>query len=386
MKRFYLFALAAFSIFLIGCGGGSSSTTTSGSGSNGALSSSLPDFDLEVNFANNATPTFDANGNFQFNLNVRGNNQVTAPIALSLSNPPMGVTATFSPASVTASAAGVPVKATIHSNDPTINTEITLSGKSGTLERFATIRPNPYVAPSGFSIVIKHVSSDDGALIRTFDVVLSQTFGSGEIALRVDKNDLTTTEYPTFPTTLPADTVYSGLPAGYTFAPGETSKTFRVTVELPISVSFGAYGFGVTAARGGRTEKAPIGIAYTGGSTFSVSGFTTLTGLNMKVDYTLTPKSATYVGAVTIDRGPDGTLTDIETGGILTALPSGATVTGLPTTLTFDGTGTAKTASFNIKLPDGTSTLFPFGIRAISKFPNGMTASESVLKLDYFSR
>ncbi len=223
-------------------------------------------------------------------------------------------------------------------------------------------------------------------MIRTFDAVLSQTFGSGEIALSVDKNNLTTTEFPTFPTTLPVDTVYSGLPAGYTFAPGETSKTFRVTVELPISVSFGAYGFGVTAARGGRTEKVPIGIAYTGGSTFSVSGFNTLTGLNMKVEYTLTPKSANYVGAVTVDRGTDGTLTNIETGAILTALPSGVTVTGLPATLTFDGTGAARTASFNVKLPDSTSTNFPFGIRLASKFANGTTAGESVLKLDYFSR
>ncbi len=153
MKRIYLTSLALITVCLIGCGGGSSSTTTSGSGSNGALSSSLPDFDLEVNFANNVTPTFDANGNFQSDMNVRGNNQVTAPIAISLSNPPAGVTATFSPASVTASAAGVPLKATIHSNDPTISTEITLAGKSGTLARFATIRPNPYVAPSGFSIV-----------------------------------------------------------------------------------------------------------------------------------------------------------------------------------------------------------------------------------------
>ena len=84
---------------------------------------------------------------------------------------------------------------------------------------------------SGFSIVIKHVPTDDGALIRTFDVVLSQTFGSGEIALSVDKNNLTTTEFPTIPTTLPVDTVYSGLTAGYTFAPGETSKTFRVIVN-----------------------------------------------------------------------------------------------------------------------------------------------------------
>ena len=386
MKRFYLFALAAFSIFLIGCGGGSSSTTTSGSGSNGSLSKSLPDFYLAVNDEAGQTLVFDSSGNATLTMKVRGNSFVASPIVLTLSNPLAGVSATFEPASVTASATPVSVKVSIHTNDPSKEMRVAISGKSGALERFESPLVGAYVAPSGFSIAITHVSTDTGALTRTYDVVLSQTSGTGEFALKVDRNNLSTTEFPFIPSSISLGTDFSGLPATYAFPAGESTKTFRLTVTLPQSTVTGIYGFGVAASRGGRTETASIGLNYTAGLLFGVSGATTTTGLTTKVDYTLTPRSANFTGVVVVNRGADGMLIDPDSGAFLTPLPSGTVVTGLPSNLAFDGTLASRTASFNVTLPSGTSTQFPFAVRIVSKLPDGTTTNESVLKLDFFTR
>ena len=391
MKRTVLL-FAALAALIAGCGsgktpyspalfGGIVATPTPGPTAPPSTGGTVfPDFNITAASVN-TLPTLGADGTLSVTLTVRGTKTLTDPVTLSLKNPPAGVTATFSPASVTPTSAGVPVVATIRAADPSKSGSATILGRSGTVERTASVFYNPFVAPSGFSIAIQRVEGQsDGSRVRQFDVTVAQTTGSGEFSLDVDRSDRTgDSSSPVIPLATPAATSFIGLPLSTALAAGETSKTFRLTVTLPDGTVNFYYGFGVNAERGGKKERASVAFLYSGESQFNVSANASVVGLTDTVKIAYTPRNATFAGTLTVDRAADGTL-----GGDLVALPAGTVVTGLPQTLTFDGTGAARTATFTVTAPPGTSTTTHFGIRVRAATSGSDGSTEIVPLLQFF--
>ena len=388
MKRFLvLVALAA----LAGCGSGTrpyapaaltgaGPTPTPAPTAPPGVVDAYPDFSVT---GPNANLAFGADGTLTTTLTVRTNAAVTAPVALSLKNPPAGVTVTFSQASVPSSSEPVSVTMTVKASDPSQSGSLIVVGKSGGVERTTGLYYTGFVAPSGFSVAIAPVAGQsDGSRTRLFDVTLSQTAGSGPISLSVDRFDLSGGD-PLIPNALPLNTDVTGLPDSATLS--GASQTFRLTVKLPSDAASIFYGFGVKAARGGRTEKAATQFFYAGGdsSPVTVSQQVNVSGNTDTVKLTYTPKSATFAGTVVVERIADGDLGTAPGVGALQPLPAGSVVAVLPQTLTFDGTGSPRTATFTVTAPAGTPSTTYYGIRVRSTASGSAAILENVLLLQF---
>jgi hypothetical protein len=392
----WIFSLGAL-IALVSLGCGSGTRPYAPSGFEGVVATprptptptgvvdTFPDFSLTAPSVFPA-PTLSSGGTLAVALTVRTNAAVGAPIALSLLNPPAGVTATFSPASVAPSSGPVSVTMTLRATDPSKSGSVQVLGKSGTIERTASTSYSGFVAPSGFGISIAPVGGQSNAsLTRLFDVTLSQSTGSGGVSLDVDRNDRSGEAGGVIPLELPSGATVTGLPNSATLAAGETGKTFRLTVTLPEGATNFFYGFGVNAQRGGRKEKAALAFFFSGtiGSALEATATTSVVGNTDTVKVTYTPKSPTFSGTVTVDRAADGTLTDSQTGTSLTTLPAGSTVAGLPQTLTFDGTGSPRTLTFTVTAPAGTPSTTYYGIRVRATTSSGDSLTDLVNLLQF---
>ncbi len=393
-NRWILSAGALIALVSLGCGSGNRPYAPSGFG--GALPTprptatpggsvdTFPDFNITVP---NRFPagTLGADGTLAVSLAVRTNASVGGSVALSLQNPPGGVSATFSPASVSPSSSPVPVTMTLRVADPSKSGSVQILGKSGTIERLASASYSGFVAPSGFSIAIAPVAGQSSASrTRLFDVTLSQTSGSGDVSLDVDRTDRSGDAGGVLGLELPSGATVTGLPNSATLAAGETGKTFRLTVTLPEGATNFYYSFGVNAQRSGRKEKAAVAFLFAGtiGSLFEASSTASVAGNTDTVSVTYTPKSATFSGTLTVDRAADGTLVD-SSGTSLTALPAGSVVSGLPQTLTFDGTGSPRTVTFTVTAPAGTPSTTYYGIRVRATTPGGDSLTDLVNLLQF---
>lgn len=396
MKRLLLALLALAALTAVGCGGNTpysprrfggvvatptpSPTPTPTPGPSTGTDT-FPDFNITAPFTFPG-PTLGADGTLAVPLTVRTNSSLGSSITLSLQNPPAGVSATFSPATVSPSSSPVAVTMNLRVTDPSRSGTVQILGKSGTTERLASATYSGYVAPSGFAIAIAPVAGQsNGSRTREFDVTLSQTTGSGDVFLNVDRSNLSGGTV-LIPLELPRAATVTGLPNSVTLPTGATSRTFRLTVTLPEGALNFFYGFGVTAERDGRREKAATEFLYSGASQFTVSQSVRVSGNTDTVELTYTPLNASFTGTLTIDRAPDGTLVD-GSGTSLAALPAGSTVSGLPASLSFDGTGAARKATFTVTAPAGTPSTTYYGIRILATSPGSDARTESVLLLQF---
>ena len=394
MSRLFLMLAALAALLTLGCGGNtpyspavfggtvapptSAPTPTPGPGSS---TDTFPDFNITAPSTFPA-PTPGTDGILSVALTVRTNAAVGSAITLALQNPPVGVSATFSPATVSPSSSPIPVAMTLKVSDSSKPGSVQVVGKSGTIERLAQVNYSAYVAPTGLSIAIVPVAGQsNGSRTREFDVTLSQTTGSGDVFMDIDRSDLTGGSV-LVPLKLPTAATVTGLPNSVTLPSGTTMRTFRLTVTLPADTLNFYYGFGVYAERGGRRERAATELLYAGESTFTVSSNARVSGNTDTVELTYTPKSASFNGTLVLNRATDGTLVDAG-GTTLASLPAGTTVTGLPQTLTFDGTGTSRKATFTVTAPAGTPSITYYGIRVRATSPGSEASTESVTLLQF---
>lgn len=367
-------ALVALSLALIGCGSGGNrpyapgafdgtvaTPTPTPTPTPGGLSDTFPDFNITPPDFGSGTLTLAADGTLTANLVVRTNASVGAPIALSLRNPAAGVSATFSPASVTPSSNPIPVTMQLRVPNASQGGSVRIYGKSGTIERTASLSYSAFVAPSGFSIAIVPVAGQsNSSRTRQFDVTLSQTSGSGQFSLSIDSSNLSGDAGGIIPSRLPLGSDITGLPSTATLS--GSSQTFRVTATLAADANPFYYGFGVRATREGRTETAAVAFLYDTSSSFTLAQQVSVSGNTDTIKLTFTPQNPAYEGTVVVDRTPDGNLVD-GSGQTLATLPAGTVVSGLPQTLTFDGTGQSQVATFTVTAPAGTPNNIYYGIR-----------------------
>lgn len=393
MNRSLLLAALAALFLLVGCGGsrpyapaaftGAGPTPTPAPTAPPGVVDTYPDFSVTVERGESfVTPVLGADGTLTVALTVRTNAALTAPVALSLKNPPAGASATFSPTSVSPSSSPVAVTLTLKVADPSKSDSLLIVGKSGSVERTTSLFYTGYVAPSGFSIALAPVAGQSsGSRTQLFDVTLSQTAGSGAFSLSVDRNDLSG-DGALIPNALPSGATVTGLPDSVTLS--GASQTFLLTVTLPVDATSFFYGFGAKATRGGRTESAATQFFYAGAasSPVTVSQQASVSGVVDTVKLTYTPKSDTFSGTIVVDRLPDGDLGS-QGGKPLLTLPAGSVVSGLPQTLTFDGTGSPRTATFTVTAPAGTTSANYYGIRAGATSPGSDVTLESVVLLQF---
>ena len=396
MNRIFLALAALVALMTIGCGSGKTpyapasytgavtTPTPAPTAPPTTLNDTYPDFNLTGSAVTFPAPAFSPDGTLTLTLTVRTNAALTTPIALSLKNAPVGVSATFSPASVSPSSSPTTVTMTLKATDPSVSGSLNVVGKSGSVERDETIFYTGYVAPSGFAIAIVPVAGQSSSSrTRLFDVTLSQTAaGSGPISLGVNYND-TSGGDPLLPFARPAAATATGLPGSVTLS--GASQTFRLTVTLPKDISSFFYGFGVTAMRGGRTEKAATQFFFAGAasSPVDVSQQVSVAGNVDTVKLTYTPKSATFAGTIVVNRLADGDLGVVPGAGVLNPLPAGFVLSGLPQTLTFDGTGAPRTATFTVTAPAGTPSTTYYGIRVGATQTGSDVTLENVLLLQF---
>ena len=159
MSRLFLMLAALAALLTLGCGGNtpyspavfggtvapptSAPTPTPGPGSS---TDTFPDFNITAPSTFPA-PTPGTDGILSVALTVRTNAAVGSAITLALQNPPVGVSATFSPATVSPSSSPIPVAMTLKVSDSSKPGSVQVVGKSGTIERLAQVNYSAYVAP-----------------------------------------------------------------------------------------------------------------------------------------------------------------------------------------------------------------------------------------------
>ena len=207
------------------------------------------------------------------NLSLTGQNGFSSAAALTLTGLPTGVTATFTPASITTTTASV-LKLTVASTAVSGTATLTITGTSGSLKETTTV-----------SLVISKPT-------------LSITTGAATVTLSANSSEsLIITETEASLSSSVALTV-SGLPTGVTaaFAPATLTASGTSTVKFTsVSVTAGTYPLTITATGGGLTSTAKISLVVPSASftlTPSTASVSVMQGNSGQLSVAVTPQTA----------------------------------------------------------------------------------------------
>jgi uncharacterized membrane protein len=262
-------------------------------------------------------------------------NGFNAAVALSVSGLPTGVTAAFSPTSISGTAVSV-LKLTAASTASAGSYTLTITGTSGSLKQTATV-----------SLV---VSAPSLAITASASSLTLPVSTSASLTVTATQNGVTS-----------AFTV-TGMPSGVTaaFSPSTLSASGTTTLNFTAgaTVTGGTYPLTITGAGGGLTSKASVSLVIPSASFTLTSAVTTVSvmaGNTGQVGVTVTPqsgfKSTIAMSVAGLPAGVSAPFAPGNTSGtfILSLMVTSQTTAGTyPLTISASGGGITKTASVNL--------------------------------------
>ncbi len=216
-------------------------------------------------------------------VSMNGQNGFSSAVALTVAGLPSGVTATFTPASISGTTQSV-LKLAASSTAAASTSVLTITGTSGTMKQTAVVSlvvvaPSLTLSAGAASVTVQASSSE--SLIMT----ITETALTSSVALSV-----------------------SGLPTGITaaFSPATLSASGSSTLKFTAAstVSAGTYKLTVTAAGGGLTQTAAVSLVVTRIPTCvlasSPASVTLKAGLSASVQLSCGSPSGTFSAPLTV--------------------------------------------------------------------------------------
>jgi subtilase family serine protease len=268
-------------------------------------------------------------------LTVTPQNGFNSAVALSVSGLPTGVTATFTPATISGAGTSA-LKLTAASTTAAGSHTLTLTGTSGSLKQTATV-----------SLVVSVPSLAITASLSSLTLPVST---SASLTVTATQNGVTSAFSVT------------GLPSGVTavFSPTTLSASGTTTLNFTAgpTVTGGTYPLTITGAGGGLTSKASVSLVIPSAS-FTLAAAATsvsvMAGNTGQVGLTITPqngfKSTITLSVAGVPAGVSAPFAPGTTSGafILSLMVTSQTNPGTyPITISASGGGITKTVSVNL--------------------------------------